>query len=233
MKFGIDNDVTIYINGQLVASVTAYGANYDDFIVPVPDGLLQPGANLLVALATDRGGSTAFDVTLTTDPTPQPTLFRYGSSGYRYAITAGGFPPGVELPSFDDSGYAIGTAPFGNGGYGIYSAATYWPENTRLIARLHFNVVGAPSGVRMKFGIDNDVTIYINGQLVASVTADGANYDDFIVPVPDGVVHAGANLLVALAVDRGGSTAFDVAMTTDTVTPVTRITWGRLKAIYR
>jgi hypothetical protein len=236
LRFGIDNDVVIYVNGKVVASVTHDGeAHYDDFIVPVPQGMLQLGENLVVALAVDRGGSTAFDLSLTAAQVNPTTRLPYGSPGYRYAITTGSFPAGVELPDFDDSAYATGSAPFSNGiGPGIYTPATYWPENTKLIARLRFTAPTAPTATTLRFGIDNDVTIYLNGQLVASVVHEGgAHYDDFIFKLPDGLLRGGENLLVALAVDRGGGTAFDVSITTDTATLVRHTSWGSLKASYR
>jgi len=196
-----------------VASVTHdLGANYDDFTIRVPDGVLQTGENLLVALAVDRGGNTAFDVSLTT---------------------------GVELPEFDDSAYAIGTASFSDGlgdatPADIYAGSTLWPPNTKLVARLRFNVADIVGGVTLRFGIDNDVTIFINGKQIATVTHEGpAHYDDYAIPVPDGVIQTGENLIVALAADRGGDTAFDMSLTADGATPAARVTFGALKARYR
>jgi len=215
LRFGVDNNATIFINGTPVSSVTNGGTHYDNFRVRIPDGVLHTGQNLLVVLAVDEGGSSAFDASLTT---------------------------GVELPDFDDTGYATGSAPFSNGtGPGIYSPATYWAENRKLIARLRFNVPGAPADAQLKFGIDNEVTVFINGRFVASGSLSGpgcggcwpADYDNYVVPIPDGILVPGENLLVALAEDEGGNTAFDVSVTAEFATKSLRTSWGGLKALYR
>jgi hypothetical protein len=93
-----------------------------------------------------------------------------------------------------------------------------------------------PSAVSIHFAIDNDVAIYLTGAMVASVTHDGcANYDDFNFSVPDGVLHPGQNLLVALCVDTvlPGLTRFDVKLVADGLTPALRTSWGQLKTLYR
>ena len=155
----------------------------------------------------------------------QTQLVPYGSPGYRYEIISGSFPAGVELPGYDDAGLNVGAAPFGSGPNGtgcstaIYAAATNWPAYTNLVARLHFSLASAVTGATLHFGIDNDVGIYINGRQIASVTHDNcANPDEYVFPIPDGMLVAGPNLLAALAVDRGGASAFDVAILTDQVT---------------
>ena len=152
----------------------------------------------------------------------QTMLVPYSSSGFHYAISTTGFPTGAELPSFDDSGFGVGSAPFTNGpacSSLIYTPGTNWPSSTDLVARLQFTVPWIVSGAAVHFGIDNDVSIYVNGQQVASVTHEGcANRDDFIAPIPDGLLVVGSNLLVALAVDRGGASGFDASVVAGSVT---------------
>ena len=46
-------------------------------------------------------------VFLPDEATAQSVLVPYGTSGYRYSISTSSFPPGVELPSFDDSGFSV------------------------------------------------------------------------------------------------------------------------------
>jgi Galactose binding lectin domain len=146
----------------------------------------------------------------------QVQLVPYGTPGFRYEIVAGSFPPGVEQPGYDDSGLSVGAAPFSSGGGcggPLYAAATAWPIGTELVARLHFNLSRTFVGASLRFGIDNDVTIYINGQQVASESHLGcAAQDDYVVSIPDGVLVPGSNLFVALAKDNGGLSAFDVSL---------------------
>lgn len=167
----------------------------------------------------------------------QLTLVPYGSSGYRYLVTSEAFPPGAELPGYDDSAYSIGGAPFSSGGgcsSPIYTPVTGWPVNSKLVARLHFTLAGTVSGATIHFGIDNDVIVYLNGVSIANVIGEGcANYNQQEINVPAGLLQPGANVLVALATDRGGVSAFDMSLTADMITPTNRVTWGKVKSIYR
>lgn len=208
LRFGVDNDVAIYINGVLVASASHGFAAYDDYTLYIPSGVLTSGENVLVAIAVDRGGGTAFDVSVTV---------------------------GVEYMDFDDSSYAVGASPFSNGsGAGIYTPNTYWPENTALVARRRFFVAGVPVNAVLRFGVDNDATVFVNGALVTSVTHEGvASYNDFVVALPDGLLTPGDNLIVVLAKDRGGGTALDMSITADYAVPLVSSTFARLKALYR
>ena len=148
----------------------------------------------------------------------------------------------MELPEFDDGAYSTGTAPFSNGtGPGIYTPATYWPENTKLIVRVRFNVPGLPASAHLGFGIDNEVDLFINGVAVGTGALSGpgcggcwpADYGNYTLPIPDGVLQPGENLLVALAKDLGGNTALDLSITADLATKTAGATWGKLKSIYR
>jgi hypothetical protein len=167
----------------------------------------------------------------------QTTLLPYGSSGYRYQVQVDPFPTEVASPAFDDSSWPIGTAMFSNGDRqctGLPPVGTNWPANYRLAARYRLSLLGVPSGSVLHFFIDNDVDIYINGTLVTSVLHILCPLvDEYVQPVPTGLLHGGENVLVAVAADQGTLSAFDMRLTADFVTPARRSSWGTLKACYR
>jgi len=150
-------------------------------------------------------------------------------------VVTGEFPSGAERAEFDDRAFDVGAAPFGEPDLGCpISPVTDWPGSTNLIARMHFTLSHAPVGASLHLAINNDVTIYINGIRIASVTHEScAQYDDFNIPIADGILNAGQNLLVALAVDRGVVARFDVMLSAADVTPAVPANWYELKMRYR
>lgn len=163
------------------------------------------------------------------------TLLPYSQGGYRYAIVTS-FPAGAEAETFDESGLAVGAAPFGsiNSNGCLLSFATNWPIGYGLLARYHLVLPGIPLVPVLSYGIDNDVRIYVNGVRVADTVHEGcARFDEFAVRIPDGLLHGGDNVIAVLAVDRGGVSAFDMSISAQGLTPNLRATWGRVKLVYR
>jgi len=176
----------------------------------------------------------------------QVVLVPYGSPGYRYALTVDAFPAGAELPNFNDASFPVATAPFGGANHdvvgpgvahcssGIYGATTPWPSDTYLTVRMHVILPLPAAGGQVLFGIADQVTIYVNGVLIGSVSSSGcARYNQYSLPIPDGVLRQGSNVVVALATGGTDPNAFDMTLSTLAPTAVAAGSWGKLKTIYR
>ncbi len=140
-----------------------------------------------------------------------------GASGYRYKqIAHGGRIDGFQEEGFDDSAWAAGQAPFGNGGCGL-PRMTEWDVDTDLLVRRKFNVPAGTGDVEVRVQVDNDVIVWVNGNPVgaeksgfACTTSD--NVGPFRVEAAE--LHQGAdNVLAVRAHDYGGATYLDLAVT--------------------
>jgi hypothetical protein len=94
-----------------------------------------------------------------------------------------------------------------------------------------------PAGpLTIHFAVDNDATVWLNGQLVGSVVHDGCpTLDDWSFTVPPAMVQLGANVVAMRAFDRGGVSFADLRIegTAPTPVPVKAHSWGAVKAVYR
>lgn len=155
----------------------------------------------------------------------------WGASGYSYLLTSeGGGPTNFHLPSFDDSAWLPGSAPFGGGpsqyaNCTLYNTtappATVWPiGNTTsggasdLLVRKQFSM-SAAGQVSIQVAIDNDVQVFLNG---AEVSGSGLKKHEGCATrpgIPDpftfyGSVQAGENVIAIRARDRGVISYLDI-----------------------
>ncbi len=166
-------------------------------------------------------------------------LLPYQADGWRYLQVTPGNP--VETlfmaPGFDDSAWSTGRAAFSSGSNGgcpvDATAHTFWLAYTNMLVRRSF-LARASDALILHIGIDNDLKIWLNGRLFYTTTHEGcAALDEFNVTVPTGWLVDGLNRIAIQAVDRGGSTFFDMRIESLQPTPVQSSTWARVKAIYR
>ncbi|MCI4627077.1 MAG: DUF1566 domain-containing protein [Candidatus Magnetoovum sp. WYHC-5] len=125
--------------------------------------------------------------------------------------------PGWTGSDFDDSQWTSGITPFGNATYApcvdVYNAPTYWAENTTLYLRKEINI-SKEDNLSVFVAIDNDITIYIDGQQVFSTTSEGcAERWEYNFSIPS--VKVGAHIIAIKIVDRGVATGFDMKIDTN------------------
>lgn len=165
---------------------------------------LQP-VNLLTGMLT-------FSATgVTGDPLP----INYGSAGWSYQID--GTVPATWLSSLVSPFGSTGAAGFGENHNACTliasSTSTSWPAgNTTLYVRKNFLLTAAAT-VRIAVAIDNDVQIFVDGVDVGPglLIHDGCPTQGSIFR--DVALSAGTHVLAFRAVDRGGSSYFDAAVT--------------------
>ena len=136
---------------------------------------------------------------------------------WRYICTAPAIvcpllPPGNDfsLPTFDDSSWIVGNAPFSNVGSGDFAHNTYWGPGYDPVVRRTFTL-GTPVDMTAELGLDNGYSLYVNGNLVSSANHEGFTYRwEYTVPINASNFHAGANVVALRLEDHGGLTAFDM-----------------------
>jgi hypothetical protein len=162
------------------------------------------------------------------------TLVPYQDTGYRYLqLGAGvGSPGDFASLNFNDSDWLIGPAAFGTGSCPLSGTIhTAWPvaspsvvtnpaQFTSILLRKTFEVPAGVGGVTVGVAVDNDVQVFVNGvNITASPDTDATGFlrhedcptlDSFILTVPDSVLHAGTNLVVVRARDRGVQSFIDI-----------------------
>jgi hypothetical protein len=155
----------------------------------------------------------------------QIEIVPYAADGYRYEAYADPtqVPGDWAAPGFDESALADGAMPFGSweqGGAGCplaAEAATTWPSPSTLLVRRTFELPRGALGVQVHLGVDNNVLLAVNGNLLA---ADWTLHehcpvrDEFVFDVPPAFLHrTGPNVLAVLAHDTGTESWIDVRMT--------------------
>ena len=147
----------------------------------------------------------------------------YQAGQHRYLTLDPGapIPAGYQLPGFDDSAFAWGTAAFGTrtGACALQATvATNWPVDTTMIVRRVISLPPGAGNVRVMAMVDNDIVeVYFNGtQIGGFATHDYCpEIDDFRFDVPDAAVQPGDNLLVFRLRDRGLESFFDLRVLAD------------------
>ncbi len=112
-------------------------------------------------------------------------------------------PEGWYLPSFDDSNWETGYAPFGGFGGACTSVLTSAPDD--LFVRRWFEVPGVPVRVVLRLATDDGVRCYVNGHLVLDKLTDdhGPSYWNYEVKIPVDYLHEGSNLLACWVANGG------------------------------
>ena len=140
------------------------------------------------------------------------------ASGYKYQQVAWGAGAGFEAIGFDDSAWSTGGAGFGTfGGTCTWNNATVvstpWAVNTDLLVRKAFALPTGATNLRVRGTVDNDATVYINGQQIG-FTASGSCIGDTIdFTAPDSLLVAGQNVLAVRGHDTGFETFLDQEVT--------------------
>ena len=177
---------------------------------------------------------------LASTPASAAELLPYQAPGWHYRqVTPGDALEGVfMLPAFDDAAWATGQAAFGSSQIMCAVQATDhtpWSLNSAMLLRTTF-VADPAAPVTIHFAVDNDASVWVNGQLIRSVVHEGCpGLDDWSVTVPPELVQLGANLLAVRALDRGGASFFDLRIEGQlpATVPVHARSWGALKSTYR
>lgn len=149
-------------------------------------------------------------------------LIPYGSSGYLYAVyPIDQTPPDWADPGFNDSALSSGTASFGTGpGFCPLDSGvqTYWPAFSELLLRRTFELPAGATNVQVRFAVDNDARIAVNGQQLRDdwLIHEGCpQRDNFIEDVPDSFLVPGTNLLAVLGRSRHAESYLDVRVTAE------------------
>ena len=146
------------------------------------------------------------EVAANADPVPT-VVVPFQDVGYRYQVVAPGGGPGDFMqPDFNDAAFSTGQAEFGSGGGCSVQGTrhTTWPTNTDILIRKTIDLPPNTTDVTITGGIDNDLFIYWNGELLGQRFHEGCPTPaDFTVPVPQTGVVSGANVLAVRARDRG------------------------------
>jgi hypothetical protein len=151
----------------------------------------------------------------------------YAADGYTY-LEIGYYdlpPAGFELPDFDDSMWATGTAGFGIGnGWDIclspvLPSGSPWNVNSQLLVRKTFSLPARATNVQVGLAIDNDVRVWVNGHDVSGGLQRHtwcATRDSFIFTVDDAYINRGGeNILAVQAFDYGILAYLDMQVTSD------------------
>ncbi len=137
------------------------------------------------------------------------TLVQASSEGWPHLVGPQGFMPEFSLPDFDDSAWALGSAPFGFGTGCGYPIATAWQLNSDLLLR-RWITLPAPGILRVSAAIDNDVQAFIDGQALSDLQQfDGCGLE-FRYVADSTPREPGTYLIAVRARDRGGESFLDV-----------------------
>lgn len=139
------------------------------------------------------------------------TLVPFQSSGWRYLIVAREDAADRSAVDFDDTGWPIGDAPFGNGPLPehfnwVPMWSTNWPTKTRLWLRRTLPPVAAFSDVLITGRIEDSAVFYVNGIEVKNVPPAGPFQAtmDLEFNIPPEVLGAGNNVLAVAALNELG-----------------------------
>src|SRR5215218_10810442 len=107
----------------------------------------------------------------------------YGASGYKYKVVEHGEGSGFESPDFDDSGFSVGSAAFGEPYFeghvmcdpnattppgtkavNYEDRKTPWLIDTDILLRKKFDLPAGSKNVTVEGVVDNDVDVFLNGK---------------------------------------------------------------------
>ncbi len=136
-----------------------------------------------------------------------PAVLSASTSSWRYLVVANSDVVNRSSPSYDDSGWNVGSAPFANAAWslpGVYGfdtvPATVVPASQKVWMRTNLNLNKVPALLRFEAFVDNDCKIYVNGVLAKTLGGpNGAYYDTTI----DGsFFNTGVNSIAVEGSDR-------------------------------
>lgn len=169
--------VAVSLNGLEVARLD--GASDDYIAVPLADpSALRRGKNTLAVHCTGQTERPDYiDLGIIDKPVAAPVVFTSEATGqaWRYTMTAPA--DGWQRTGFADEGWQTGPALFGNA---VPGANTPWTTSDLWLRRT-FTLSKALSRPRLRVFHDEDVQVYIDGRLAASVPGYSGAYE--LVPV--------------------------------------------------
>ena len=150
------------------------------------------------------------------------TVIPFMATGYKYKVVGAGAESGFQLPAYDDSGFSLGDAGFGTTFGCWFNTApgfvkTDWPVGTDLLVRKEFTLPVGAHNLRVHGTVDNDATVYINGEEIGAVASGYCISPNIDFTAPDATLVTGTNLLAIRGHDYGGATYLDVEVTYDLV----------------
>jgi len=137
----------------------------------------------------------------------------------RWQYTDASPAPGWEAVAFEARSWAGGCTPFtyDPGGTCPLPQGTPWPADTTRWGRRAFTIQEErPSILTLYVAIDNDVDVYLNGSLVASIIEEDCAFRwEYVLALDPGLLRTGKNVLAARMTDRGGIAGFDARLEGD------------------
>jgi hypothetical protein len=145
------------------------------------------------------------------------------AAGYSYQEVSWGDGAGFEAVGFPDSAWSVGQAGFGSAsvcnGYWDSLITTPWSPGTDMLLRKTFTLPAGATNLKVDGSIDNEATVYVNGQLIGSDLAGNCELDTMHLTALDSVLVAGTNLLAVRAHDDGVDTLIDQSVSYDAPSP--------------
>lgn len=113
--------------------------------------------------------------------------------------------------AYDDSAWARGIAPFGGLRFPVpgISAATIW-DTDRIWLRRTFHLDSRPASAVLDLLHDEDVVVYLNGELLAE--RRGWTSWHAAIPVPSGILEEGGNVLAIACVNHSFGQVVDAGL---------------------
>ena len=154
-------------------------------------------------------------------------ILPYLSEGYRYLVGPHNHTVGFESPEFDDSGFLIGDAAFGECWDGVppdcfcpldSTVRTPWPLNTDILLRKTFFLPRGAFDVKVHVAIDNLIQVFVNGVEISKGMQSRhgcARRDYYIFSVPSKILVYGTNLLAVRARDVSVISYVDLQVTAE------------------
>jgi hypothetical protein len=177
--------------------------------------LRRAGIGVIAAAALLVGSASAQAL-----PTTTKTAVPMQDSGYRYQQVAWGAGAGFEAVGFDDSSWPTGSAGFGttNGVCGFNNStfiSTPWAINTDILVRKTFTLPSSATNLRVNGTVDNDATVYINGQQIGFTSTGFCIQGTINFSAADADLVDGTNLLAVRGHDFGAAAYLDQRVTYD------------------
>lgn len=137
-----------------------------------PNALFEADDQITTAYAYDVAAATLI---VNEEPEVGGVILTFEASGWKYLEVGRTDPTDYSAPGFDDSGWATGTAAFGefNGGWsGVFptppAPTTDWPIKTRLWLRR--TIAANPAlDLNVDVRVEDSATVYLNGVEVGSI----------------------------------------------------------------
>ena len=132
---------------------------------------------------------------------------------YYYTRDASSVSADWQLPSFDDSSWDEGVAPFGSGNGSVCTPVLGSPTDY-LFVRRWVQVDGEPISAVLRVSSDDGVRCYVNGHKVLDRFGDAhaGVYWNYEVSVPVEYLREGRNLVACVVRNTGGPGYFDAEL---------------------